>query len=105
MSEKKKSLLTWIFTFAGEKKPAYFASIFFALLKVACGIVPYILIANIVRELLSGDRNWDLYLLQCGIIALFWALNAFFHMISTTLSHVATCWLFIPTTTTLQRQE
>ena len=90
MSEKKKSLLTWIFTFAGEKKPAYFASIFFALLKVACGIVPYILIANIVRELLSGERNWNLYLLQCGIIALFWALNAFFHMISTTLSHVAT---------------
>ncbi len=90
MSEKKKSLLTWIFKFAGEKKPAYFASIFFALLKVACGIVPYILIANIVRELLSGERDWNLYLLQCGIIALFWALNAFFHMISTTLSHVAT---------------
>ena len=90
MSEKKKSLLTWIFTFAGEKKPAYFASIFFALLKVACGIVPYILIANIVRELLSGERDWNLYLRQCGIIALFWALNAFFHMISTTLSHVAT---------------
>ena len=91
MSEKKKkSLLTWIFTFAGEKKPAYFASIFFALLKVTCGIAPYILIAAIVRELLSGVRDWNLYLRQCAIIALFWAGNAFFHMISTTLSHVAT---------------
>ena len=89
MSEKK-SLLTWIFTFAGEKKPAYFASIFFALLKVTCGIAPYILIASIVQELLSGVRDWNLYLRQCAIIALFWALNAFFHMISTTLSHVAT---------------
>ena len=91
MSEKKKkSLLTWIFTFAGEKKPAYFASIFFALLKVTCGIAPYILIASIVQELLSGVRDWNLYLRQCAIIALFWAGNAFFHMISTTLSHVAT---------------
>ncbi len=89
MSEKK-SLLTWIFTFAGEKKSAYFASIFFALLKVACGIVPYILIAAIVQELLSGVRDWNLYLRECLIIALFWAGNAFFHMISTTLSHVAT---------------
>ena len=91
MSEKKKkSLLTWIFTFAGEKKPAYFASIFFALLKVTCGIAPYILIANIVRELLSGVRDWNVYLRECAIIALFWAGNAFFHAISTTLSHVAT---------------
>ena len=91
MSEKKKkSLLTWIFTFAGSKKPAYFASIFFALLKVTCGIAPYILIASIVQELLSGVRDWNLYLRQCAIIALFWAGNAFFHMISTTLSHVAT---------------
>ena len=87
---KKKSLLNWIFTFAGEKKAAYFASIFFAVLKVTCGIAPYILIANIVRELLSGVRDWNVYLRECGIIALFWAGNAFFHMISTTLSHVAT---------------
>ena len=88
--KKKKSLLTWIFTFAGSKKPAYFASIFFALLKVTCGIAPYILIAGIVRELLSGVRDWNLYLRQCAVIALFWAGNAFFHAISTTLSHVAT---------------
>ncbi len=87
---QNKSLLSWIFTFAGEKKSAYFASIFFALLKVACGIVPYILIAAIVGELLSGLRDWNLYLRQCALIALFWAGNAFFHMISTTLSHVAT---------------
>ena len=87
---QNKSLLSWIFTFAGEKKSAYFASIFFALLKVACGIVPYILIAAIVRDLLSGLRDWNLYLRQCAVIALFWAGNAIFHMISTTLSHVAT---------------
>ncbi len=86
----KKSLLTWIFTFAGEKKGAYFASIFFAILSVACGIVPYALIANIVRKLLEGVRDWEVYFRDCQIIAAFWLGNAFFHMISTTFSHAAT---------------
>ena len=87
---KKKSLLSWIFLFAKNKKKYYIASIFFALLRVACGIVPYIIIANIVRELLSGVRDWDVYLKECLIIAAFWFGNVLFHSISTTLSHVAT---------------
>lgn len=87
---KKKSLFTWIFLFAKNKKKYYIASIFFALLRVACGIVPYIIIANIVRELLSGVRDWDVYLKECLIIAAFWFGNVLFHSISTTLSHVAT---------------
>ena len=87
---KKKSLLSWIFLFAKNKKKYYFASIFFALLRVACGIAPYIIIANIVRELLSGVRDWDVYLKECLIIAAFWFGNVLFHSISTTLSHVAT---------------
>lgn len=87
---KKKSLLSWIFLFAKNKKKYYIASIFFALLRVACGIAPYIIIANIVRELLSGVRDWDVYLKECLIIAAFWFGNVLFHSISTTLSHIAT---------------
>ena len=87
---QKKSLLSWIFLFAKNKKKYYIASIFFALLRVACGIAPYIIIANIVRELLSGVRDWDVYLKECLIIAAFWLGNVLFHSISTTLSHVAT---------------
>lgn len=86
----KKSLLSWIFTFAGKKKPVYFASVFFAILRVACGMAPYVLIANIVRELLDGVRDWNLYFRQCGIVAAFWFGNALFHMVSTSLSHIAT---------------
>ena len=87
---KKKSLLSWIFLFAKNKKKYYFASIFFALLRVTCGIAPYFIIANIVRELLSGVRDWNVYQKECQIIALFWLGNVVFHSISTTLSHVAT---------------
>ena len=91
MSDKKqKSLLSWIFTFAEEKKSAYITSIFLALVSVACGLVPYVLIANIVRELLDGVRDWQMYARECGIIALFWLGNVLFHMFSTATSHAAT---------------
>ncbi len=90
MSDKKKSLLAWIFAFAGTKKAAYFLSVFFALLCVACAIAPYILIADIVKKLLSGEREWSVYFNECLAIAAFWVGNALFHMISTSLSHIAT---------------
>lgn len=88
--QKKKSLISWVWTFAGEKKFSYILSVFFALLSVACCIAPYFLIARIVRELLNGVRDWPLFLKQAGIVALFWGGNVIFHMISTTMSHIAT---------------
>ena len=88
--KEKKSLLNWIFHFAGEKKPAYIASIIFAILSVASSIFPYILMADLVQKLLSGIRDWNYYLKEGMVIAAFWAGNAVFHMISTTFSHIAT---------------
>ena len=89
-SSSKRGLLSWIFFFAGEKKGQYFLSVFFALLSVACCIAPYFMIAKIVQELLSGLRDWHLFLKQAGIVALFWGGNVIFHMISTSMSHIAT---------------
>lgn len=88
--QKNKSLISWLWAFAGEKKFSYILSVFFALLSVACCIAPYFLIARIVRELLNGVRDWPLFLKQAGIVALFWGGNVIFHMISTTMSHIAT---------------
>ena len=86
----KKGLLGWIFYFAGDKKGQYFVSVFFALLSVACCIAPYFMIARIVRQLLGGVRDWNIFLQECGIVALFWFGNVIFHAISTSMSHVAT---------------
>ncbi len=86
----KKSLLAWIFEFSKEKKIAYYMSVFLACLSVACGVVPYVLIARIVQMLLCGVRDFRQYLSYCGIIALFWLGNVVFHAFSTALSHVAT---------------
>ena len=86
----KKSLVGWIMYFAGSKKGQYFASMFFALISVACCIAPYFIIARIVRQLIDGERNWQLFLQESGNIALFWLGNVLFHAISTGISHVAT---------------
>ena len=86
----KRGLLGWLFYFAGEKKGQYFLSVFFALLSVTCCIAPYFMIARIVCQLMSGVRDWQLYLQECGITALFWLGNVLFHAISTSMSHIAT---------------
>ncbi len=86
----KKNLPGWILYFAGEKKWQYIASIFFALLSVACCIAPYFMIARIVRKLLEGVRDWKIYVNECLITVLFWFGNILFHAISTSMSHIAT---------------
>ncbi len=89
-SSAKKSLPGWIIEFAGEKKGQYITSILFALFSVACCIAPYFMIARIVQQLLAGVRDWPLFLREAGIVALFWLGNIVFHMISTSMSHIAT---------------
>ena len=86
----KKGLLGWVIEFAGEKKGWFIFSILFAILSVACCIAPYFMIAQIIRQLLAGERNWELFLRESGIVALFWIGNVLLHSFSTTMSHVAT---------------
>ena len=86
----KRGLVGWIFYFAGSKKGQYIVSVFFALLSVACCIAPYFIIARIVQQLMAGVRDWQLFLKECGITALFWFGNVLFHAISTSMSHIAT---------------
>ncbi len=85
-----RGLISWIFYFAGSKKGQYIVSVFFALLSVACCIAPYFIIARIVQQLMAGVRDWQLFLKECGITALFWFGNVLFHAISTSMSHIAT---------------
>ena len=87
---KKQSLVSWILYFAGGKKGQYIISMLFAVLSVACCIAPYFMIARIVRQLMDGVRDWQLFLRECGIVALFWFGNVFFHAVSTSMSHIAT---------------
>ncbi len=64
-------------------------------MKVVCGLMPYVYMADIVDKLLkmhSGALEKDMDLLTASIVkmAVFWLLCRICHALSTTLSHAAT---------------
>ena len=92
---KKRSTLSWVAEFAGQKKPNYILSVLLAMCKVVFGLVPYLYMADIVDKLLkmnAGTLEKDMGLLTVSIVkmAVFWVLCRACHAISTTLSHAAT---------------
>ena len=92
---RKRSAISWVIEFAGQKKPNYIFSVLLAMCKVVCGLVPYVYMADIVDKLLqmnAGTLEKDMSLLSADMIkmAVFWVLCRVFHAISTTLSHAAT---------------
>ncbi len=87
---KKRGFFSWLFEFAGRKKAYFGGSVILAMLGVAASFVPYLIIANIVEQLIAGNKEWDFYLKQVLLMALFWLIRSALHSVSTSLSHVAT---------------
>ena len=87
---KKKSTIQWIAEFVGTHKNKYIASVLTATLGVLCGLVPYVIVAQIITELVNGNRDWSSYVTYFGVLALLWLFRAVFHGISTSISHSAT---------------
>ena len=90
MKQKQRSVISWLVEFAGTHKRFYTASVLLAVCGVACSIAPYILMGDIVTELVGGVKQWEGYRNACILMALFWALRVVFHALSTTCSHKAT---------------
>ncbi|MCR5546374.1 MAG: ABC transporter ATP-binding protein/permease [Lachnospiraceae bacterium] len=87
---RKRSTFSWVLEFAGRKKSFYLGSVLLAILGVAASFVPYLLIANMVGELLAGNRDFIYYLKAVILMGVCWIIRVTFHSCSTTLSHVAT---------------
>lgn len=87
---KKRSTFSWVLHFAGRKKNYYVGSVIIAIMGVAMSFVPYLLIADVVRQLLVGNTDAGYYLRQILIMAVCWTFRVTLHSLSTTLSHVAT---------------
>ena len=88
--KKQKGILDYIFQFAGEYKGAYIKSLVFAIVGVAFSLAPYALMGDMVKKLLSGERDFNIYLREGLIMAIFWILRVFFHTLSTKTSHKTT---------------
>ena len=87
---KKRGLLSWVLEFAGRKQAYFKGSVVLAVFGVATSFVPYLIIAEIVKQLLSGNREWDFYFKEILLMGLFWMIRMALHSFSTALSHVAT---------------
>ena len=90
MKQKKRGVISWVLEFAGRKRAYFGGSVVLAMLGVAASFIPYLIIAGIVEQLLAGNREWNYYLVQVLLMALFWLIRMTLHSFSTSLSHVAT---------------
>ena len=64
MEEKKKSTMSWILEWTGQKRMDYVWSIVFGIGNVIFKIIPYFVIAMIVKMLLGGEKNINSYLIK-----------------------------------------
>ena len=88
--KQEKSTFGWIFTFAGQKKSGYIASVCLAVVGAAFQILPFFVMARVIGKLLAGNKDLAGYLIDCGVMAAFWLLRVLFHSLSTAQSHKAT---------------
>ena len=50
--QKEKSTFVWVFTFAGQKKSGYIASVVFAVIGAAFQVLPFFVMAQVICKLL-----------------------------------------------------
>lgn len=87
--EQKKSTFQWIWEFADTHRSKLVLSVATAILAVACGIIPYFFVGDIVTKLMSGEKEFGVYIAPLVIIALLWCGKSLFHAFSTSVSHAA----------------
>lgn len=90
MKEKKQSWVHSLLIWSSEQKKLYVWSVIFAIGNVILKIIPYFIIADIVKMYLEGNQNLTAYLTKAVIIAISFIVAELLHSVSTTLSHKAT---------------
>lgn len=81
---------TRLVNFAKPHKGGYIASVIFAIVGVASGLVPYFAVAQMIIKLIAGEWELSFYLMWCGVAAAGFVLKAICMNVSTTFSHRAT---------------
>ena len=61
--QKEESPIAWLFSQVGDKKPYFVMSILLAFLSVISGIMPYFVVAKIVSNLVSGEKDFKVYMM------------------------------------------
>ena len=87
---KKKSTFSWVLEFAGRKIKYFGWSVVLAIIGVALSFAPYLIMSDMVVQLLDGNKDWTYYLDKVILMAVCWLLRLICHSVSTSLSHMGT---------------
>lgn len=85
-----RSTFGWLWKFTEGKRGTYLMSVILALLGVACMLLSYICLAELIRQLIAGGHEMSFYLQRGVQIGILWTLRYVFHSLSTYSSHSAT---------------
>ena len=87
--KKERGLISILFDYAGNKKKFYIFSIVTSLISVISGIIPFYFIADIINKLIEGKNSINDYLIDIILLLILFLLKGIFHVVSTSLSHIA----------------
>lgn len=87
---KEKGTVSWILSFAGQKKGYYIGAVLLAIIGAVFQILPFFLIYRIVEELLAGVHSFSAFAPLLLWTAVFWLIRCLCHSLSTSCSHLAT---------------
>lgn len=88
--KKKQASFPWLLSHTGAYRGRYTISVIMAAIGVICSVAPFFIVAGIIRELMSGNQDFNYYLGQCLLMTGCWAVRVLAHAVSTSCSHRAT---------------
>lgn len=92
MNEKKteKNVMGYLIEWLGTDKVKFIFSVIFAVINVIFKLIPYFVIGDVTRRLISGERETKTYVTEILLIGLSFIISEIFRCFSTSLSHKAT---------------
>jgi len=86
---KTRGFIPILLDYASDKKRYYVVSILAAIISVASGIIPFYFIADIITKLIDHQQEISAYLFDIIMILALFLIKGLFHVMSTSLSHIA----------------
>ena len=72
---KKKSTFSWVLEFAGRRIKYFGWSVVLAVIGVALSFGPYLIMSDMVVQLLNGNKDWNYYFSKILLMAACWVLR------------------------------
>ena len=72
------SFFYYVTKFAAVSKASYQKSVVLACIGVLCSMAPYFVMGTMVKQLLEGERDYDVFLREGGLMAVFIVLGILF---------------------------